>query len=286
MFAYRLDSFLDYSDSNRQRDTRHTYKYARPVGITTSDKEIFTIHCGEPDIQVFDSETFEHLRTIPVPTLKNACKIRLGDNSVFVEEANAQVGQAWVIQVHKIPLNSSELASCRSFSFRHDFYQVPTSNPGSIFVRCQTTNKLMVYNTSEPSVERQYNVEVPINYLYDAIQLDNNNLLLALNDRVCLVGSAGKVIRTYGGPDIKGDVVHPCCLAVAEDGSVVVADKDPANRIILLNKELTFVKELIPQISGLNFSYYNMSIFMDRYRNRLFVRMCNEQRIIVFDLLY
>ena len=55
-----------------------------------------------------------------------------------------------------------------------------------------------------------------------------------------------------------------------------------ANRVILLDDNLQFVKELIPQSTGLKLP---ARLCLDQTRRKLLVADCGNFRVVVFDVL-
>ena len=55
-----------------------------------------------------------------------------------------------------------------------------------------------------------------------------------------------------------------------------------SHRVILLDDDLEFVKELIPQSTGL---INPKGLFLDRNRKKIFVADYSNKRVIVFDVI-
>lgn len=110
--------------------------------------------------------------------------------------------------------------------------------------------------------------------LQHALKLNDGRFLLSqgdLNDvlhRVCIIDSNGKILHSFGSEKGHGNesLNVPVYLAVDRKGYVLVADKYN-NRIIMLNSELKFQRELIHMDSFL----YPVKIDLDEDKKLLYV---------------
>lgn len=87
--------------------------------------------------------------------------------------------------------------------------------------------------------------------------------------RACLVGSDGKVAKSYGksrGPG-SGEMDLPSHLAVDRNGFVFVADRSNY-RVLLLSPALTYVREVV---SREQLKWKPQRLFLDADRRRLYV---------------
>ena len=249
-----------------------------PSGITISDEEIFIVQYNKPvEVQVFDYDTFKHIRSISVPTMKKPWDITFSGNILFVAEHASGL-------IHRVPLNSSEPMSNWSVGTRSQL-SLSTLKSGSILLTCYSPAKLLEYTTTGQLV-REIPLQQDITNPYHAIQTDNDQFLVShvgSLHRVCLIDNRGQLIRSYGGAQGSGpgQLNHPHHLVADVNGYCLVADHY-ANRIVLLNDELQFVKELIPQSSGMT---YPFRLCLDRNRKKLFVAEYNNSRVVVFDIL-
>ena len=242
-----------------------------------SDKEIFIVQHNKPvEIQVFDYDTFEHVRNISVPTMKSPWDITFSGNILFVAEYASGM-------VHRVPLNSSE--PMNSWSVGNSQLALSTMKSGNILMTCYSPAKLMEYMTTGQLV-REISLQQDITNPTHAIHMDNDRFLvshLGSLHRVCLIDNKGQLIKSYRGAQGSGpgQLNNPHCLVADVNGCCLVADYG-AHRILLLNDELQFVKELIPQLSG---TTYPFRLGLDRNRKKLFVAELYSNRVVVFDIL-
>ena len=161
-----------------------------------------------------------------------------------------------------------------------------TMKSGNILVTCYSPAKLLEYTTTGQLV-REIPLQQVITNPYHAIQMDNDRFLVCHISslcRVCLIGNKGQLIKSYGGAQGSGpgQLYYPYHLVADVNGCCLVADYG-AHRIVLLNDELQFVKELIPQSSG---TKHPFRLCLDRNRKKLFVaEQHNTGRVVVFDIL-
>ena len=275
LFEFRPDWFLDSSSTIHAQNTILANSLLHPSGITISDKEIFIIQTGKPtEVQVFDYNTFKHIRNIPVP-MQSPWDMTFSGNILFVAECGSGL-------IHRVPLNSSEPIS--SLSVSGSQLALSTLKSGSILVTCYSPAKLMEYTTTGQLV-REIPLQQDITNPLHAIQMDNDRFLVChvgSLHRVCLVDNKGQLIKSYGGAPGSGpgQLNDPRHLIADVNGCCLVADYI-GNRVVLLNDELQFVKELIPQSSG---TTYPFRLCLDRNRKKLFVAYFSIGRVIVFDI--
>ena len=278
MFEFRLDGFLDSSATIHDQNTILANNLQNPSGITIADKEIFIVQYGKPvEVQVFDYDTFKHIRQISVPTMKIPWDITFSGNILFVAEYVSGM-------VHRVPLNSSEPMS-NWYVGTSSQLSLSTLKSGHILVTGYSLTKLMEYTTTGQLV-REIPLQQSITYPLHAIQMDNDRFLVShvgsLN-RVCLIDNKGLLIKSYGGAEGSGpeQLDNPRHLIADVNGCFLVADSR-SNRIILLNDELQFVKELIFQSSRTTNPF---RLCLDRNRKKMFVAEFNNSLVVVFDIL-
>ena len=198
-------------------------------------------------------------------------------NILFVAEQTSGM-------IHRVPLNSSDPMNSWSVGTSSQI-TLSTSKSGSILVACYSPAKLMEYTTTGQLV-REIPLQQDITYPLHAIQMDNDRFLVShigSLHRVCLIDNKGRLIKNYGGAPGSGpgQLNSPRHLVADVNGCCLVADQGD-QRIVLLNDELQFVKDLIPQSSGMT---YPFRLCLDRSRKKLFVAEYNTRRVVVFDIL-
>ena len=186
--------------------------------------------------------------------------------------------------VHRVPLNSSDPMNSWSVGISSQM-SLSTLKSGNILVTCYSPAKLMEYTTTGQLV-REIPLQQDITYPLHAIQMNNDRFLVSHVGnlhRVCLIDNKGQLIKSYGGAQGSGpgQLANPYYLVADVNGCCLVADYS-GHRVVLLNEELQFVKELIPQSSGMS---YPFRLCLDRSRKKLLVSEWTSSRVVVFDIL-
>ena len=119
---------------------------------------------------------------------------------------------------------------------------------------------------------------------YRAIQLDNGQFLLDHDSpgRVCSIDRMGNVIKSFGGTEgTEGGLLsNPCQFLVDQRGFILVADYNNS-RVVLLDPQLEFVKDLIPSSVGTNKVY---ALYLDEHCGELWVSDYLNNKLVVFEL--
>ena len=92
--------------------------------------------------------------------------------------------------------------------------------------------------------------------------------------RVCLIDNQGNLIKSFGSTDGSGsaNLTNPYRLVVDRNGFILVADC-PNHRVVLLNKQLEYVKDIIP--ASMNMSGIFV-LFLDEDNGRLYLSDYNN----------
>jgi len=110
---------------------------------------------------------------------------------------------------------------------------------------------------------------------WHAIQLSSSEFIVCHGDRddqlhrVCLIGSDGSVVKSYGGPKGSGSqqMSVPLHMAVDRNGFVFVVDHN-YHRVSLLSPQLTYVREVVlPK----QFKWKPLRVHLDSDGGRLYV---------------
>ena len=244
-----------------------------------SEEEIFIILEEKPEIQVFDCVTLEPLRIIKVPALKNLWDITFSEDILFVATYSPGL-------IYRIPLNSSEsLNGKTSWSIDTRQSALSTLKSGNILATGYSSSKLVEYTTTGELVQ-----EITLQqgtYPTYAVQLDSGRLLVCHVGNlhgVCLIDNIGQLIKSFGGAPGSGPgrLTTPYHMVADVNGFCLVVEFGGTNRVILLDDNLQFVKELIPQSIGLK---RPIRLYLDRNRKKLLVADYNNKRVVVFDVL-
>ena len=230
------------------------------------------------DIHVYDENTFAHLRKIPVEGLNIPWDIAAHANVLYVSEFKHEL-------IHRIQLSDGNVSN---WSVESQGLRISVTKKGNVLVSCYLLNKIIEY-TSMGTLVREIFVNAfdsTIVGLQHSIQMDDDRFIICHTEmnhqRVCIIDSAGRPLRSYGGPTGPGlgQLDGPFCLAIYRNAHILVADCNN-NRIIQLNSSLEFIKEFIPKTVELA---QPLRIHLLEVKGRLYVIEGNEQSIAIFDL--
>ena len=166
-----------------------------------------------------------------------------------------------------------------------DFLPVSGTKQRYLLVTLSQLNELHEY-TPTGSLQRKIQLQPEMRGLRDAIHVDNDCFLITHDakdlSRVCLVACNGKLITSYGGSPGSGlgQLDGPHYLALASDGFVFVSCCN-GNRVVLLNKDLEFVSDIIPTTAGMK---KICTIYFDEHHEHLYVSNFIENTLSVFWL--
>ena len=255
---------------------------SKVAGVTIFENEVFVICRSSSEIKVFDCESLASLRNISIPSLKDPWDITFSENILFVGERTVKL-------IHRIPLNSQPMSSWSVNSLR---LSLSTTKSNNILVTCGSKSKLVEYTTLGIIV-RTILLPQSMTKPYHAIQVDNDRFLIGhirlshcttgSLHRVCLIDNKGLLINSYGGSKGLGTVelINPYHLAADANGFCLIVEHGGTNRIVMLNRDLKFVKEFLPTSTGLKSP---LRLCLDRNRKRLYVADYSNARIIAFNV--
>ena len=193
---------------------------------------------------MFDYGTFEHLRRITVLAMQRPWDITFSENILFVAEYSSGL-------IHRIPLKSID--STTNWSVGCEKLTLSAVKTGNILVTSRSKGTLVEYTTTG---QRLREIHLPQKEMFGnplhAIHMDNDRFLVSHGRQISLIDNNGLLIKSYGPYGSQpGELSNPYHLAADVNGFCLAVEFTDANRIILFNDELEFVKELIPQSGGL-----------------------------------
>ena len=139
--------------------------------------------------------------------------------------------------------------------------------------------------TSSGELRREIALKGGVVNPYRAVHMDGDQFLVCQAgwnnlQRVCLIDNGGNLIKSFGSTKGSGNanLSGPYRLVVDRNGFILVADYSN-NRVVLLNKQLEYVKDIIPTSMKLNKIF---TLFLDEDDGRLYVSdTCNKKLAIV-----
>ena len=238
---------------------------------------MYVVLSESPYIDVYDIDTSVHRRKIKVEGLVDGNDIVGQANWLHVSELTDKL-------IHRIHLPDENAAHW--FVNSRDL-TMSINKKGNIVVSCLELSKIIEYTPSGSCVReiRVDAIERKITCLKHAIQLDDEQFLIChacqtCINRVCIIDSRGRVVKSYGGAAGSGigQLNLPIYLAVDQNGFILVVDHKN-HRIIQLNASLEFIRVFNPEFWDLVGP--NKIQLLDR---RAYISASSEQNITILDL--
>ena len=252
--------------------------YTRPQGIdvrglTLLDNLLYVIRDkASEQISVFKPDYYRLQRRISVPQLGDvrdmtACA---RNHCLYASDSDGYIHRVALpdVAVTKWPVNDKP--ACLSVTDTH-----------SLLVTCDEVRKIKEF-TTHGKLLRQ--IQLPQNVVSPehTIQLSSSEFIVCHGDRgeplhhVCLIGSGGQVVKSYGGRQGSGRkrMNIPVHMAVDRNGFVFVADASNC-RVLLLSPSLTYVRDVL---SHEQLKWYPFRLFLDDDRRRLYVTENEQER--------
>jgi len=240
------------------------------LGVTSLDNRLYVLRGNKTSeqVEVYDIDSSQLLHCLSVPGLRDTSDI------ISCAYNRCAYISDWLQQsVHRVALPGPDAAVTQwpvgdepaglSISVRH-----------GVLVSCDEVRKIKEFSTDGEllqTVDLSQDVLSP----WYAIQLCSGEYIVCHGNvddplhRVCLMGSDGQVVRSYGG--VKGSGSQqmdvPVHLAVNRNGFVFVVDMNN-RRVLLLSPALTYIREIVTHEE---LKWRPESVHLDVDRHRLYV---------------
>ena len=234
-------------------------------GVTSLDNHLYVLHGNRSSdqIAVYDIDSYELLHCLTVLGLSVA------DDIVACGHNRCAYISDWSHDsVHRLALSDAivtqwpvdDVPARLSLTVTH-----------GVLVTCPAVGKIKEFSTDGQLL---HELTLPEDVLspFHTIQLSTGEFIVChgdLNDslhRVCLIGSDGSVILSFGGSDTQQMNV-PAHMAVDRNGFVFVVDVNN-HRVSLLSPVLTYVRDVMSR-DQLRWGPYR--VHLDSSRRRLYV---------------
>ena len=243
-------------------------------GMALLEGTLFIVDLSSPDVTEFDSNTYELKSKFTIPGSSGAWGIAASKKVLFVSENSRNI-------IHRIQLPEKVITA---WSSGGTVNSLSISKQGNVLVCSQTLKKLVEY-TDTGTILREIPLPSGIDYPLGSIQLDNNQFFVSHGgnmQRVCLVDDKAQLIKSFGGTpgSGSGQLNSPYRFVVDQNGFVLVADFSN-HRVVLLNAQLEYVKDLIPTSAG---GQSTFAIALDEFTGKLYLASDTNKLISVFQL--
>jgi len=247
-----------------------TLPEGEPVwGVTSLDNNLYVLRDNKSSeqIEVYDIDSYHLLRHLTVPGLgiaydMVACRHnRCAYISDFTHDSIHRVALSGATVTHW-PVNDTPARL--SLTYRH-----------GVLVSCREVRKIKEFST-DGQLLHVLTLPQDVVSPRHTIQLSSGQFIVCHGNhddplhRVCLIGSDGSVVKSFGGPapDSGSQHLHtPAHMAVDRNEFVFVADVNN-DRVLLLSPQLTYVRDVV---SREQCRWGPLRVHLDSDRRRLYV---------------
>jgi len=248
-----------------------TLPVREPVwGVTSLDNDLYVLRGNKTSeqVEVYDIDSSQLLHCLTVPGLRGT------DDIIACAYNRCAYISDWPQQsVHRVALPGPD-AAVMQWPVHDEPARLSISVRHGVLVSCQTVRKIKEFNTDGEllqTVDLSQDVVSP----WRAVQLCSGEYIVCHGKpgdrlhRVCLIGSDGQVVKSYGGLKGSGSqqMNGPVHLAVDRNGFVFVVDVKN-RRVLLLSPALTYIREVV---TSEQLKWMPISVYLDVDTQRLYV---------------
>jgi len=224
-----------------------TLPNGEPVfGVTSLDNLLYVLRGGKTSqqIEVYDMDSYRLRRCLTVTGLGG-----VADMTACAHNSCAYISDWSNNCIHRVGLPHG--ADVTNWPVNGQPGRLSVTDTHSVLVTCRKIRKIKEFSTDGKLL---HEIKLPrtITSPSHTVQLSNGQFIVchgAYADpvrRVCLIGSDGHVVKSFGGPKGSGSqqMDMPMHLAVDENGYIFVADVNN-DRVLLLSSELTYICDVV-----------------------------------------
>jgi len=195
-------------------------------------------------IEVYEVDSFCLLHSLTVHGLG----IR-HDIAVCRHNLCAYVSDASHNSVHKVPLSG---ATATQWPVNDKPLRLSVTVKHSLLVTCRDVHKIKEF-TADGQILREVLLSQDVCAPMHAVQLSSGEFIVCHGDggdplrRVCLIGSDGQVVKSFGGPKGSGSqgMGVPVQMTVADVNDFVFVADRKNYRVLVLSPTLTYVRDVV-----------------------------------------
>ena len=257
----------------------------QPVyGVAVLFDQVFVVRRKTREVEVYDSNTLNLTSRLPVSGLADPSDLTSCSKFRCLYISDLRGGN----EIRRVELGG---ATTRWKVNDAPYGLSVTPDPDfHVLVTCGDVRKLKDFTTNGTLV-RQILLQENLANPWHAIQFDGQFIVShgwmrsEPLHRVCIVNSTSHTTRCYGGPpgSAAGQLYEPRYLATDGEGNVLVADRTN-QRVLLLNKTLEYVGELISTRNSGRLGFEPWRLCLDVSRGRLFVTDNRQKDMLVFQV--
>ena len=219
-------------------------------GVTSLDNLLYVLSGVKTSeqIEVYDMDSYRLQRCLTVPRLGAKA-----DMTVCVYNSCAYISDSSNNCIHRVGLPHG--VDVTNWPVNDKLARLSVTDTHSVLVTCyekkNEVRKIKEFST-DGSLLREIELPHDVTSPCHTVQLSNGQFIVSHGSpddpvhRVCLIGSDGHVVKSYGGPRGSGSqqMDAPCHFAVDMNGFVFVVDLHNY-RVLLLSPELTYVRDVV-----------------------------------------
>jgi len=264
-------------------------KTGTPVrGVASLDDHLYVLRGNKSSeqIEVYDIDSYCLLHCLTILGLGAAVDIVVcGHNRcAYVSDSSQK-------SVHKLRLSG---AAITQWPVKDIPAGLSLTDKHGVLATCRKARKIKEF-TEEGKLLREIVLSPSVCWPWHTVQMSSGELIVCHGDRddplnrVCLIGSDGQVVNSYGGPpgSTRQRMDTPAYMAVDSNGCIFVIDRNN-DRVLLLSPSLTYLREVVSH-EQLQWKPYRLSIDVKRRRLYVAVNECKYStytagRVIVLNL--
>ena len=228
-------------------------------------QELYIVTAKSAQVKVYDADTFEFNTKFSVKGLTDPKGITAFDQSLFISNFDD-------CSIYRVDMPDKSVSNWK-VGHHASKIRLAMTKQGNVLVTMMEMNKICEYTTSGTFV-RAIPLDPTMYGPRHAIHLDGDRFLFSHavdggSHRVCIIDNSGTLIRHYGenAGSGTGQLDGPRELAVDRTGFVFVTCVN-SGKVVLLDSNLKFVKDIIPASADLKNPY---TVCLDECRWNLYV---------------
>ena len=244
----------------------HTLLEGEPVwGVTLLDNHLYVLRDKSlKQIEVYDIDSYRLQCCLTVPG-------RGPSRDIVACGHNRCIYLSDTSHIHRVPIASDEITK---WPVNDESLFLSLTVTHNVLVTCDKVSKMKEF-TTDGQLLREVELPQDVCSLGHTVQLSSGELIVCHGNpgdplhRVCLIGSDGQVVKSYGGPPGPGSQQMKVPIHMAVDGNDFAFVADLNNRrVLLLSPTLTYVREVVSR-EQLKWRPHRLSL--DVQRRRLYV---------------
>jgi len=251
-------------------------------GVTSLDNHLYVLRGNKSSeqIEVYNIDSYRLLHSLTVPGLGDgwdivACR---HNRCAYISDSSHNY-------VHRVALSD---ATVTHWPVNDTPLGLALTYTQGVLLTCAAVCKIKEFST-DGQLLHVLTLSQDVVPPWHEIQLSSGQFIVChggvFNDqlhRVCLIGSDGRVVKSFGRPNGSGSQQTnlPRRMAVDRNEFVFVVDEDNY-RVLLLSPQLTYVRDVV---SHKQLKWWPRRVHLDYDRRRLYVAECDtvgKGRVVV-----